>query len=549
MENRIFTSANLWNDINIASDGKEEPVLDVSADGLRLIRFYFDGRKTEEGNTVKIFASMLTPEKKEAKNALLVVGNMRDPVKENFLKHLSKDLGIAVMGIDAYSSALTTYKTEYPDEISYARFSEAEKSLYAVPEDCRKTCWYEWVISTLYAVDFLFKKGFEQVGVLGTDAGANLLWKTVAIDKRLTCACMINGVGWETYKGKFKYGEDNEPEFTDNVYRYVSCFDAQTYAKQVKVPVMTVNETNNPDFDADRAVDTLIRTPSDDACAYYVIGSDCYLDEKAFDNVERYIKLRFDGKEIKKSDMPEIRTQAGKDGITVVAEDGEKTRVFASQGRINPSSRYWEELSGSDGKFVYKKQGDSKYAFFIAEKETEKGLLISSGITAVRFDENEKGAEESERIIYDSDSEFVPFIPELKKEKLAYATLLDEEDKVVKKKGPFKLYGITSENGLKTYKVGSGRNKPGDGMSLMADVYAENGATLTVGYAENVNTPKERRYSYTIKLQPSKVWVNVIIDAKRCFDKDHLPLTSYKNVEALIITYDEECLFNNILWI
>lgn len=549
MENRIFTSQTLWNDINIDSDGKSETLLEINADGLRLSRIYFNGRTTEEGNVVKIFASVLTPPEIKEKNALLVVGNIRDPIRENFLKHLAKDLNLCVMGIDVYSSAITSDKTKYPDEICYARRENAVNDLYDVPEDCRKTCWYEWIISSLYAVDFLFKNGLKKVSVLGIDSGANVLWKTIAVDKRVTCACMINGVGWEMYKGKFKYGEDSEPEFNESVYRYLSCYDAQTYAKQVQVPVMIVSETNNPNFDADRAVDTYLRLASKNSCSYYVVGSDCYLDEKAFENVETFIIQQFAGQEVEKSFLPEIKTQAGKDGIVIKITNSDNARVFASQGRINPSSRYWEELFGDGEKYLYKKQGDSKYAFIIAETTLKGGLSIASGINAVKFDEDEKGADELDRIIYNSDDEFIPFIPELKKEKLAYATLLDEEDKVVKKKGPFGIYGITSQNGLKTYKVGLGKTKPDDELSLMMDVYSECGATVTISYTENVNMKNERRYSCAVKLHSSKVWEKVIVDIKKCFDKDHIALTSYKNIEALTITYSEECLFNNILWI
>lgn len=565
MANKILTPVTLWQDIDILCEDGYEIISETVSDGLTIRELYFYGKPGKDKMSIKLYGVYVFSEQQDCENVILVQDKVQHCINLPLMKKIAKDLDVSVFSVDvAGKREEVSLYTIYPEEISFANYEKAKENLMYMPDDSTQTCWFYWTLATLYAVDFLRDNfGIKNVGLFGVNEGADILWKTSALDGNIKANCFVNAAGWAVYKGKYKYSDDSEPDFNDQVYKWLSGFDSQTYSKFIKTPILMLSQTNNRDYDTDRAYDTLIRTENNEnAFIYYIIGSDCYLDSTAEINIKHFFdRYLTNSKEYFPTIHPKTEVKIENEQLRIeVSFDDEmpvkEVRVFVSEGVLMPALRDWyrvtdfEETEGNKITCTYNPDARSKIAFVIADITYESGVRLSSAINPCIFDDTIVSNRLRKQIIYDGSLEGAKaFIPNVNENMLDCGLFMNEQEQIYIEKGPFGIKGITCRGGLKTFKLNDISDKPKNGSSLMFDVFCEEDAQLKIEFIENVFEENQESYVYEMPLSGGKIWQNVIIEPTKSSNANNIHLKSFEKVNLMIISCDKDYLLNNILWI
>ena len=562
MAGTILTPSAIWKNFKTEEKIGAEIISEKNIDGVVLSNLLIKGRKVKDG-VVEIFGTLAKSMQLSVAPAILVLCDLKKDVDQTLVLDLAKR-GYAVLAVDVGGQAEgKEYYTVYPESLSCARYENVKDDLLTIKADVRNTCWYEWTAAARIALQYLKNQPqVTSVGAIGVGEAATVLWQVAGTDKKLDCAVFVFNAGWWGYRGIEKFGGMVEPQFTDNMYKFIAGVEPQAYAMHVNCPTLMLSATNSEVYDVDRAFDTVSRIGDGVYKAVdYSVNYSRRIDAQAYDTAtiffdEFLIKGSKDGKNL--PEEPDIKCEVI-DGEIVVEVSPDKKGIdevciYASEQITNCAFRCWRKVSKSEKvddlyKFNFNPYPASEIATIFAKCVYKNGFAICSKIVATKFTEKEINPLHKSNIVYSS---------RIKDAESCFSTTgriipsfvdFGGKCKVVVKKGPMNIEGVTCEGGLRSFMVSTDKYRPMDGAMLMLDVYAEKQSQLEVSLIEDYYGQRIE-YVATVNILGGDVWHNVQIETNRFKTAEGRSLKSYERISVIEINVlGSDYLINNALWV
>lgn len=563
MAGNILTPNTIWNNFKIEGEIAFERVNEKISGDIHLTEMYLDGRKLSDG-TVKIFGVLAKNVQVSIGPAILLLQDLNSGVNENLIIDLAKR-GYTVLSVDlaGYNQGKENF-TVYPDSIEYAHYENSKDNLYTVEKNASRTCWYEWDVVARYALKYLSDLPYvSKVGGLGIGESATVMWHVAGTDRLLDCAVFAMNAGWAGYRGILKFSGEKEPQFTDNMYKFIAGIDAQSYAMHVKCPTLLLGATNSDKYDLDRLSDTVSRI--DENCYGAVNYSIGYM-HRVSGTAYRTALIFFEEFLMRCPEVTSLPQTVdikcdiidGKIVVEAIAntDDIKDFFLFVAEQQVTPSVRCWQKINGkkqADGKYIfnYSPYPTSGIVVMFAQAYYKNGYVVGSNVIAKRFKEDEVSPVHKTNIIYSSRFANSESIFSGAKQSDANSDTVNITDgrRIVVKKGPMGISGVTCEWGLLSFNVGTLRFKPGEDSMLMFDVYTKKQSTLTVKLIADYFGSKTE-YLVRVNVFGGDVWHNVQLEKNRFKTAEGMVLKSYEKIDAIEFSVDEgEFLLNNALWV
>ncbi len=561
----ILTPTALWKNF-ILPDGVSATVVQERKRGnVVFSKLYIEGRNVGQ-ESVKIYAELVRNVKKATAPAIILLEDFEIKQDKKLIKTLLSK-GYSVLTVDLYGKKQDKERfTVYPEQISYANYEEVKDNLYEIQTNAQQTCWYEWCAVLRYALKYLKGLPFiNKVGALGFSKVATALWQVAGTDENLDCVSVALNSGWLGYKEIFKFGGMVEPQFSDQMYKFVAGVDSQSYALHVKCPTLMLCATNDPNFDLDRAYDTLSKVPDTVFKAmHYSVNTIDRIDNDGFNNLMNFFNKFLLEKEIDLIKESQIKCEV-KDGKLVVEIDTDelsevqvkRVNVYVAEQKVNPALRSWLKVDArkvDKNKYVgeYQPYYASELLTCFATVEFSNGFKASTNVLGKRFNQDEVKKTNKNNLIFssrmlNSESVFAP-LSSLEDD---YALNIDVSDKgkVELKKGPMDIVGVGCTRDLTTFAVGSDRYQPVNNSIIMLDVFVRESAMLTVSFVVDALGEKKEYFAQS-NLLGGDVWLNVQFPMNKFKTAEGLVLKDFSKVDALKISVDgSEYLVNNLLWV
>ncbi len=561
MLNTILTPSVIWKNFSIPESLNVQVINIEKNSNFTTSKLFIEGRKVKDGK-VKIYAELSRNEELENSPAILLL----EDFSINSNRTLVNDLlnkGFAVMTIDFSGKAEGKYVyTSYPESIKYANYETVKGELYEIKDNAKETCWYEWCAVLRYALKYLkTHDAITDVGGFAFSDVAMALWHVAGTDENLDAAVFGLNPGWIGYKDVYKFSGEIEPQFSDEMYKFIAGVDAQAYAMHTNCPTLLLCATNSNKFDVDRAYDTLAKIPKEVYSAvHYSINQIDRIDYDAYNNAILFFNKFLQKENVSLPSSLEIKSDIVDGRIEIEVNTEEKKiselSIYVAQEYANPELRGWHKIDVTKketGKYhaSYLPFAQSGLFVIFAMLKDKNGFAISSNILGKRFKEEEISPSYKNTILYSSRKEnahtiFVSAHPA--QENPTNVNVFDKGG-VVLKKGPMGIEGVGSSGGLLSFVIGSKKYKPVDGAMFMIDVFAKEQATLTIKLITNYFGNKIEYISST-NILGGDVWHNVQIDMNKFKTIEGMSLKEYSKVEAIEIDVkDTEFLINNALWV
>lgn len=564
MAGNILTPVSLWGQFKINQPVNAQVISERSDGEVVFSYLTLCGREVKDGQ-VKISAVLARKAQLGVAPACLLLQDVCFAPDERLMKELAMN-GYTVLSVDfAGETDGKDRFTEYPESLSYAKYSNV-KDLYTFDGDADKTCWYEWTVVARYALAYL--KGLTNVTGVGAMAfghSATMLWQVSAFEEDLACAVFGLNAGWQGYRKIYKFGGQVEPQFTDDLYKFIAGIEPQSYAKHVHCPVLMLSATNSALYDVDRAYDTVARLEDGVYRALdYSVGYRNRINAEGFKNAllffDRFLmRAGSKGKNLPEELEIKCDVEDGKIIVEVMpdVENIKEVVVYASEQMANPALRSWNKISDSvlfkDGvyRFEYSPYPNSGMAVFFARATYKNGFSISSNVVAKKFTSEEVSVAYKSNIIYSSrieNAESVFTVAHELGNNPQSINVIDQE-KVTVKKGPVGIEGVFGSGGLLTFKINAEKNKPNDDAMLMLDVYSEKDGKMIIKLIADYFGNKTE-YIAIVNVVGGQLWQNVKLERTRFKTAEGLPLKSFSNINAMeFLTDSQNYLINNALWV
>lgn len=560
----ILTPNLLWKDFVVETDFNETEITINKEDRYTVREVFFNGRKCG-ASRVSVFARIIKRNQKKPTCAVLYVRDLGAVSDESIIKTLA-DEGYLVLEVDIEGVASDKeHFTKYPDDIFYANYAISKNNLFEVPNDARSTCWYEWAAVMRYALAYLKNlDGIEKVGGFAVGDSATALWQVAGMDETLDCAVFGLNAGWAGYRGTDKFGGKVEPQFSDDMVKFIAGIEPQAYAMHVKCPTLILAATNSNVYDCDRVYDTIAHVPQEVyATVNYSVGYVNSVDKVALQSAKVFFCKNLSASvQEELSNKIDIKSDIADGAVTFTVEaDEEQLKelcVFVCEQTIKPSLRCWRkvtvyEKNEETGECVFKyfPYSNAQCVIAFAQASYKNGYEVGSKTIIKKFSDQEVSLTYKSNVIYSSrnanaESVFVPAKQDGKgKAHLNY----QEVDEVLVKKGPMGINGVCAKNGLLTFKINSDTDRPSDEAILMFDVYSKESSAMAVKLIADYFGEKVEYFGW-VTLHGGEVWQNVKIEKMRFKTEQGLGLKSYQKIEAIEFVANENgYLLNNALWV
>lgn len=568
MSGNLLTPTVIWKDFAVG-EIKSEILYATTARGFAVSHLRISGEKTEDGE-VGIYGVLVRKAQIDIAPAIVLVQDFKsgaaltlaETLAEQGYSVLTLDIaGATEFNLDKKVEGVEKPYTLYPKSLSYADFDEAREGKTEIEGDAAETCWIKWGRVIRYAVEFLKTQPLvSKIGVFGLGRAATPVWQVISADCGISCAVIAANAGWKGYRGIEKFGDKSEPQFTDEALKYLAGIEPQAYAAHVKCPLLLVSPTNNPDYDIDRAFDTVSRVSERIyAAADYSIGGRYEISADCFDGAIAFLEQFL--VKAKPSLAEGMTVKGAMSGGALKVEVSPEVKglknlsVYFSEGEISPALRFWnretQAVSEKDGvyEFSYTPYHSSGAVMFFARAEYSNGQKICSNIVHKKFDSDKTTQINKRRVFYSSRMAVGVngFYPATEVSNGFIDINFDKNSIVQIKNGPMDIAGLSCKNGLLTFKINAEKYKPLDSAMFMLDVFLKGGGDFCVKAITDF-FGKKTEYVATIKLI-GDFWQNVQVELSNFKTAEGMTLKSYENVEALEFFAQDEFLINNLLWV
>ena len=559
MAANILSPTAIWKDFNIPFVPSAEIIDTLKEDKATYTKLYIQGQSGGDDVT-KIFATLVKPNKRIKTPAIILLQDFECGYDEKLVQAFVAQ-GFSVLSVDLAGESENEHFTIYPSSLSYANYKTVKDDICAVEASADKTCWYEWTRAARYALKYLTNQTFvTKVGGFASGEVATSLWHVVGTTNELACATFVLNAGWRAYRGVYKFGGDVEPQFSDDMYKFIAGIEPQAYAMHIKTPVLMLSATNSNDFDCDRACDTVARIADGVFKAvHYSVGYRERVSGEAFRSASIFFEefLKKEHSELNQDADIACEIVNGKIDVEVTVLGTTKTvELYAAEEVTDPAKRCWQRVEdgkkhdGNVYKFEYLPYSNSMQVAFFACITFKNGFTISTKIINKKFTANDLLPSHKSKILYSSRlpyAESVFSAAEQDAETNTKINLIDKK-RVQVQKGPMGIEGVGCKWGLLTFKFAAAKDKPAEDGILMFDVYAKDKGELSVRLIADY-FGKKIVYTEKVKLLGGDVWQNVKIAPNRYKTAEGMGLKTYDKIDAVQFDADVEFLINNALWV
>ena len=402
-----------------------------------------------------------------------------------------------------------------------------------------------------------------KIGVIGIRAGGDIAWQLAATCDDLSCAIPVCAGGWRAYRGVNKYGDAPELKMDDERYRFIAGIESQSYAPYVRCPILMLCSTNDELFDADRAFDTFSRiAPNCDKTFYFAARYNGHIGNTGLNDLDLFIGKYLKGREVFIPAPAEVAIEEDTDGELVARirfdRNGEVKycEVYMAEDMCESAMRDWVRCE------FKRKEGDeaqifrlnavrgAKRVFAYAKTKYSCGFAVSSKIAVKKIDQNYANSVEPCRILYSSrngrDSFTVARFD--RGEIMADCFLENSRPPVDLVEGPFGISGVTSEYGLKLFRINDPRYCPAENALLKFDAYAPQTTTVQITVRATKNG-KDIIYQCNLFLPGCESWTNHVLSAKDFKTDGNRPLASLRGAKYIAFYSEGRFCINNLLWL
>ena len=549
MSNEILTPITLWEGFDDSLPFKETVLKTETIGNANFNYFYFSGRSILK-KRVRIYG-VYAKQKNTKSDTIIILPSVSERADVNLVTHFAS-LGFNVLTVDLRGKVdgEADY-TVYPEEISYANYETRGRTMEFVDDSAKNTCWYEWCAVARYAVSYAKANNPNgKIGVLGLKHGANVAWQLTATDDRVDASAFAFGAGWLAYKGVSKFSQE-EIELDDERCRFIAGVDAHSYAQLVKVPVLYLGATNSPEFDPERAVDTLQRANNQNKSWHNFVNSSVdTLDSYCLNDVNCFFQKYLSAKRVKFPNIPKISLEVdGEDVIYTVefstALDVKSVHVYTSSNELNSSERVWfmpPLESASDGKCVFRRRlhGFVEFEIAYAVVKYNTGIALSSKFVfeSVNVNSNSK----IPCVIFSSSRLMTTFIVDnFKGKKLGNTFTLDKLREYVS--GPLGILGVSTKNTLVSYAIKEFSNVLDGSSFIKFDVYTPVNDTITI----KLLSKSGFEYLTSVNLAGQNKWQNLTIEFSEFKTDIGMPIKKFDDIYLISVSSNGGVAINNFL--
>ncbi|MBQ3235609.1 MAG: dienelactone hydrolase family protein [Clostridia bacterium] len=549
MANEILTPITLWEGFDDSLPFKETVLKTETIGNAVFNYFYFSGRSVAK-KRVRIYG-VYAKQKNTKSDTIVILPSVSEGADVNLVSYFSS-LGFNVLTVDLRGKVDgETDFTVYPDEISYANYEQRGRRMDYVDTNARETSWYEWCAVARYAVSYAKADNPNgKIGVLGLKHGANVAWQLTATDDRVNAAVFAFGAGWLAYKGVDKFSQE-EIELDDERCRFIAGVDAHSYAQLVKVPVLYLGATNSPEFDPERAIDTLQRVNNQNKSWHNFVNSSFdTLDRYCLTDVQVFFQKYLSSKRVKFPSVPKISLEVdGEDVVYTVefsnVDDVKSVHVYASSNAMNASERVWfmpPLESSKEGECVFRRRlhGFVDFEIAYAVVKYNSGLALSSKFVFenVNINSNSK----IPNVIFSSSRLMTTFIvDDFKGKKLGNTFTVDKLREYVN--GPLGILGVSTKNTLISYAIKEFGEVLNDKSFIKFDVFTQVADTVTI----KLLSKSGFEYATSVKLLGQNKWQNLTVEFSEFKTDIGMPIKNFDDIYSIAVSSQGGVAVNNFL--
>ena len=566
----IVSAISLWKKFNLTTPlGASEWGIEEK-DGLRSSHVTFSGHAVSDGS-VRIYARFIRPITKGNTPTVLLLGDAGKPVDEELMNYFT-DKGYAVLMPD-YSGKCANdqdgvFRTIYPPSLDYGNLEKARGLMDMEGLLADQTTWFEWTYVALFALQYLKTiDGIGNIGVVGVRAGGDIAWH-VMLSPDVKCGVPINAVGWKSFSGVAKFGENLAYNLRDDRHRYIAAVEAQSYAPYVKCPTLMLCSLRDGCFDADRAYDTYSRIGcQDDNALCYSVTSGACIGPNALIDMDLFLEKNLKGREIYVPNTLNVTLNEDADGMQITVDcdkEGilEEAGVFYAESDVRTRCAYrdWRQIFKTDGKKVkdgkivcsVKPFAGATAVFVYAYAKYINGFRVMSKITAKKLLNPDPYAVKGKMLF--SGKEMDAFGVAEYKEYSIGDIFLERFAELKKVTGYASIQGAYSVGGIKTYKVSSPTYSPEENALLKLDAYFPQDGDLKISVEVGDVEKDYERYSAIVPVKGGGKWKQIVLksgDFKG--ENSGMPLGNFSEGRAMIFDVDgeeeQEFAITNVLWL
>lgn len=552
MINDILTPLAIWKGFDSSLILKSSTVSELTIDGINYEEVYFSGRQTTI-DRVRIYGCYAKA-KENTNSTILIVPDYSSTVSDKLVLYFAKR-GYNVLMIDLRGKFGDSKDyTVYPKDIIYANYEFSRDYLYAVHDDAYHTAWYEWSACVKYAISFILDRNKNaKIGLLGLKNGANVCWQVAATEDRVKAVSFIFGAGNLAYKGIYK-NVDQEPQMTDERFKFLAGVDMQSYAQFVKIPTLFLTSVNNFEFEFERAVETVARIPNqNDVRNYYTVDFEDILAKSSLNDLNLFFAKHIKRESVKLYKTPLVTYDytSGKINCDIkldTPEDVIEIEIFYSFNNLPPFKRSWSRLYYKSDSISFSDKFSASIVALPSANSVltfvnvfySSGFAISSKVFNIKL--NSIGESGVNKVIF-GNSYKVYYLLDCDKRNLLGELFLEDEHLVSFEEGPFGIIGITSKYKLKTNVLDLFRGKINEDTLLKFDVYAHKSASVKI----TLKTINDKEFFFEQKLLSGEFWQNLSFTFNSFKDKSGREIEDYTSLMTLILEFNGKVLMNNLL--
>ena len=552
MDNMILTPLQIWQDYDPEAAPLQISFTDFRKQGGRIsFEAFFNGDGAEDG-APRIFVEGSYPTSASPKIVVYVKDGTGNPPPPNFVNaFIDRGFGFVCFDYDA-ENADSTKRSRYPESLIYGEIARSAGHLSIAEPSAKDSCQYLWTTVTRRVVTLIKTLCSDcKIILVGAREGADMMWQTAAMDKRVDAAIAINNAGWREYDELFRFDEDAEPlQMTDERERWFAGCASQTYARYVECPCLLVCGSNNPITSIDRVESTLSLIENDRVFCTVSPNTGLLLPQYTLSTQLNFVDY-FDAKapRLKKSPALNLAEEDGKlvANMTVDAPLATKEiAVWYAFDELDSTIRNWSKI-------ILPQNGCKRCEIPVAERaqcafafvnvEYDDGTVLSSFEDYFKLPEGiSRVPARRTHIIYERKNGTGCFVADNSNHYLSCtAPFL--------KAGAYDILGITCENAdITTYSVGEDKYLRTDESLLQFDAYSPETTTVEVRVCNKENG-KKAFYTAVCTVNGDGEWTKCSLSPSSFKTQTLAPLKGWSNIKSLSFHKIDGVLFKNILWV
>lgn len=548
----ILTPLQIWQEYDPEASPLQISFTDFRKQNGRIsFEAFFNADRSSDG-APRIFVNGSYPTSAAPKIVIYIKDGTGTPPPDNFVSSfIGRGFGFIEFDYNA-DNAEATRRSRYPDSLKYGEIQHSEGHFSVAEPNAKGSCQYLWTTVTRRVITFIKTLcGDCKIVLIGAREGADMLWQTAAMDKRVDAAVAINNAGWREYSDIFRFDEQAEPlQMTDERERWFAGCASQTYARYVECPVLLVCGTNNPITSVDRVETTLSLIENDRVYCTLSPNTGLLLPQYVLTTQLNFVD-HYDSKAPILRKSPRLELSVQEDSLTAnLTVDAplaaREICVWYSFDEPDGTIRNWNKIILPQNgckrcEIPVSERAQSAFAF--VNVEYDDGTVLSSYEDYFKIPGDvRRVATRRTHIIYERKNGVGCFVADNSKHYLSCTA-------PYLKAGAYDILGITCDNAdITTYSVGEDKYLRTDESLLQFDAYSPVKTTVEVRVCNKENG-KKVSYTAVCTVNGDGEWTKCSLSPSSFKTQTLAPLKGWSNIKSLSFHKIDGVLFKNILWV